>query len=728
MKKLILSICLLSGMQFIAGAQAPARFNYQGIARNSTGLPLASQNLAVRLSIRESSAAGTIVYQERQTVTTNAYGLYHVAIGGGTVITGTMSGVNWAAGEKYIQVELDPAGGSAYTDLGASQLLSVPYAMYAASGTPGATGPAGPAGPTGLTGATGPAGPAGPTGATGPIGPTGLTGATGATGATGPAGPTGLTGAAGVAGPAGPTGPTGATGLTGPAGATGPAGPAGPTGATGPQGPAGTGTISGTANYLAKFTSATVGGNSQIFDDGTSVGIGTTSLSAATKLQVNGSATATAIRGSAGNPSFSFSVFPGVYGESANGPGTIGASQNQNGVLGGSAATNYAGVAGNNSAAGGYGVWGSVSGAGVAGYFEGGATGRGIVVPTGAVGIGTIAPLGRLVVMQSGTTGIDTSAAIYGFANSALSCYKGGIFGTYNTSNYGVGVQGIGYQGLAYADAAAGAFPNLTSSTDIGVYGSAANAGVVGVSQAGSGVRGHSATSSGVLGYSTATTTGGTVGVGNTIGVFANSVTLGTATVPTTRYGIYGQASGATTNWAGYFNGNVSVVGSIAKGSGTFKIDHPLDPEHKYLYHSFVESPDMMNIYNGNITTDANGYATVEMPGYFDALNKDFRYQLTVIGTFAQAIVKNEMQGNTFTIQTNQPNVKVSWMVTGVRHDKYAEAHRVVAEVPKEAENQGRYLHAKEWGQPEEREINYEINHSKALDAPAATGKAQRVK
>lgn len=311
----------------------------------------------------------------------------------------------------------------------------------------------------------------------------------------------------------------------------------------------------------------------------------------------------------------------------------------------------------------------------------------------------------------------DTKSAIYGYSDSAASCVKGGIFGTYNTSNYGTGIQGIGYQGILLADGPA-SFPNLTSSTDVGVYGSAATAGVIGTSSAGSGVRGLSATSQGILGYSQAPTTGGAVGVGNTIGVFANGVTVGTATVPTTRYGIYAQASGATTNWAGYFNGNVNIIGSIAKGSGTFKIDHPLDPEHKYLYHSFVESPDMMNIYNGNITTDANGYATVEMPDYFNALNKEFRYQLTVIGVFAQAIISKEIENNVFTIRTNQPNVKVSWQVTGVRKDKFAEANRVKVEVMKEPENQGRYLHAKEWGQPVEKEINYEINHAQQNDLP----------
>ncbi len=143
--------------------------------------------------------------------------------------------------------------------------------------------------------------------------------------------------------------------------------------------------------------------------------------------------------------------------------------------------------------------------------------------------------------------------------------------------------------------------------------------------------------------------------------------------------------------------GNLSVTGNIAKGGGTFKIDHPLDPANKYLVHSFVESPEMMNVYSGNITTDANGFATVTLPDYFEAANKDFRYQLTVIGSFAQAIIKEKVSNNTFVIQTNTPNVEVSWQVTGVRADKYANEHRIVPVVEKELK--GTYIHPELYNQ-----------------------------
>lgn len=139
-------------------------------------------------------------------------------------------------------------------------------------------------------------------------------------------------------------------------------------------------------------------------------------------------------------------------------------------------------------------------------------------------------------------------------------------------------------------------------------------------------------------------------------------------------------------------SGNLYVEGNLSKSAGTFKIDHPVDPENKILYHSFVESPDMMNIYNGNIRTDDAGDATVLLPDYFKALNMDFRYQLTVIGEFSQAIVAEEITDNQFKIKTDKPNVKVSWLVTGVRNDAYARKFRTPIEVNKEPGQRGTYL------------------------------------
>jgi len=117
-----------------------------------------------------------------------------------------------------------------------------------------------------------------------------------------------------------------------------------------------------------------------------------------------------------------------------------------------------------------------------------------------------------------------------------------------------------------------------------------------------------------------------------------------------------------------------------------------------------------MNIYNGNITTDATGKATVKLPDYFEALNMEFRYQLTVIGSFAQAIVNKEVSSNQFEIATNQPNVKVSWQVTGVRHDAYANKNRIPNEVEKAPQDKGKYLHPKAFNLPSSKAIGAEDN------------------
>lgn len=164
--------------------------------------------------------------------------------------------------------------------------------------------------------------------------------------------------------------------------------------------------------------------------------------------------------------------------------------------------------------------------------------------------------------------------------------------------------------------------------------------------------------------------------------------------------------------------GNLNVTGNIAKGGGTFKIDHPTDPTNKYLIHSFVESPEMMNIYSGNVKTDNNGYVTVTLPAYFEAANKDFRYQLTTIGSFAQAIIKEKVSGNKFVIQTNSPNVEVSWQITAVRADKYANENRINPE--KEKEFKGTYLHPELYGESNEKSESFARNkQAEELSNPA---------
>jgi hypothetical protein len=240
----------------------------------------------------------------------------------------------------------------------------------------------------------------------------------------------------------------------------------------------------------------------------------------------------------------------------------------------------------------------------------------------------------------------------------------------------------------------------------------------------------------GVYGETTVSNGIGVSGKGTT-GLYgdARNVSDGTGVLGEGKYGVYGKtnttlgkgvyalstidqgdalfAENVSGGWAGDFRGpvvvqgNLFVQGTLIKSSGSFRIDHPLDPANKFLSHSFVESPDMKNIYDGNVTTDATGSATVTLPDYFAALNRDCRYQLTVLGQFAQAIVSRKIAGNSFEIRTDKPGVEVSWQVTGIRQDAYAQAHPIVVEEAKPAEEQGLYLFPAGFGAGEEKQIGY---------------------
>jgi hypothetical protein len=178
----------------------------------------------------------------------------------------------------------------------------------------------------------------------------------------------------------------------------------------------------------------------------------------------------------------------------------------------------------------------------------------------------------------------------------------------------------------------------------------------------------------------------------------------------TTAYGVYGYATGATTNYAGYFSGNAHVTGTLSAGVKAFKIDHPLDPTGKYLQHSCVESDEMANMYTGNVVLDGRGEATVTLPDWFESLNQDFRYQLTCVGGFAPVYVAKEISGNAFQIAGGTPGMKVSWMVTGVRHDALARANAIQVEVEKPATERGTYLHPEAYGMPETAGADYGRN------------------
>ena len=306
-----------------------------------------------------------------------------------------------------------------------------------------------------------------------------------------------------------------------------------------------------------------------------------------------------------------------------------------------------------------------------------------------------------------GITHNSTGIAVEGWASSTTG-FNYGVLGDSDSSD------GIGVKGIA---------TSTEPGTAYGVYGQSANgSGVYGYSTFNTGVLGIAQPSvdgsNGVVGLNLATSghANGVYGISNSAGgvgaIFENTagglILLGRVdpsanlfTVDANGSGFFAgdlQANGNGTFGPTQINGDLNVTGAITAGTKDFKIDHPLDPANKYLYHTSVESPDMLNIYNGNITTDQNGSATVELPNYFEALNRDFRYQLTVIGQFAQAVVAEEISHNHFTIRTSQPSVKVSWQVTGIRQDGWANAHRTLAEEDKPAGERGTYLYPELYG------------------------------
>ena len=343
--------------------------------------------------------------------------------------------------------------------------------------------------------------------------------------------------------------------------------------------------------------------------------------------------------------------------------------------------------------------------------------------PSGSILSGTNAALGG-----TGVTGVSTGG-VNGIGVSGDGGLGTGVkgvgsgfssFGVFGISDSGIGVGG-------QSTSATGVFGSTT--TGIGVFGISSGSGLAARFDGNVNVfgqlQGFLGGSSGVVGGNSAGIEGfGAGGVTGVIGHGGNPGGTGVSGLAGTNgYGIYGSSN----IYAGWFAGAVNVTGSLFKGGGAFRIDHPLEPANKYLYHSFVESPDMMNIYNGNITLDARGEAVVVLPEWFGALNKDFRYQLTCLGGFAPVFIAEEVAGNRFKIAGGKPGLKVSWQVTGVRQDAWANAHRIPVEENKDGKERGSYLHPELFGQPPEQSVELVLHphlmptgKERPVDLPAA--------
>jgi hypothetical protein len=358
---------------------------------------------------------------------------------------------------------------------------------------------------------------------------------------------------------------------------------------------------------------------------------------------------------------------------------------------------NAAAVRGLNSSANahGYGVWGSQngSGSGVYGYTP---SGKGVYGLT-STGLGVYGLHSSTSGSGPGVEGVTSSSAgtaagVFGYSGSSargVAGFSDSWQGVYGHSNGNAGVVGEstnfdGVYGVSHSAAAAVSGHNNGGGYAFWGSSNGPNPAIFGTDP-----------------YATAITGDGDVGVSGTgsFGVEGNS---------DAGYAIYGSTS---SGYAGYFFGKVNITGGCTgcTGPSALQIDDPLDPAHKYLQHSSVASSQQLDLYSGNVRTDGKGFATVTMPRWFQALNRGFRYQLTPIGHKAwgaQAIVWNPIKGNRFTIRSN-PGVEISWQVTAVRHDRFANANATRVIAPKAKTDQGKYVHPEVYGKPRSDGIGY---------------------
>lgn len=190
-------------------------------------------------------------------------------------------------------------------------------------------------------------------------------------------------------------------------------------------------------------------------------------------------------------------------------------------------------------------------------------------------------------------------------------------------------------------------------------------------------------------------------------GRFGSSSTHGAALVGIA-YASSGGANGVYGRTWGPDGYGVYYIGGLGgHGLVTSKMDHPLDPANKYLNHFCSTGPEPLHAYSGNVVLDARGEAVVDLPAYFDSINRDLRYQLTCIGGFAPVYIAEKVRDNRFSIAGGNPGLEVSWRVEAVRDDLLVRRHGFVAEQDKPAEHRGKYLDPELYGLPREMGIDY---------------------
>jgi hypothetical protein len=466
-------------------------------------------------------------------------------------------------------------------------------------------------------------------------------------------------------------------------------------------------------------------------------------------VAISGASASTSGAGILGEATATTGEAYGVIGRSASqsGRGVFGeataSSGNTYGMYGRASSSSGIGVFGEATASSGntYGMYGRASSSSGIGVFgEATATSgstRGVVGRSSSTsGVGVFgeatATSGSVYGVQgrsSSTSGVGvfgeataTSGSVYGVQGRSSSTSGVGVFGEATATSGSV----YGVQGRASSTSGVGVLGEATA-TSGSVYGvqgrasSTSGVGVLGEATATSGntygglFQNPSSSGIGVYGYAQATT-------GTNFGVVGRSESpsgrgvVGVAEASTgTNYGVLGRTNSSANGWGVYAGGRLG-----ASGTKSFQIDHPLHPETHFLNHFCIEAPEPYNLYRGTVTLDANGEAWVQLPDYFEAINRDASYHLTPIGAAMPNLhVAVEIQGNRFKIAGGAPFKKVSWEVKAVRNDPWVQQYGYQTEQEKPKEYQGLYLHPELYGQPKERGIFYMLRAEPAYQLPA---------